>query len=546
MALVWISPLQARVSLMVEALEILSSLTSEGSDWQYVILQLYEGANHMPLPSDKHICVLHQGEGGKPEWVDKPTKNLPASVCTGPSVVFPVGLNRGNQSVTIDLAESLHTGSSVTTDEHPYIKVNIPMPILEEQDHASLPLGEKCDIPTINRPKTPWKPRVTLMAEVNNLLDRGMMDNYDWESEHSAMEDVPTTEADTSPPLKTDITFLPLDTSSQASAAEMEASMGSNPIGISTTAATHSSQSSSPIVELSELQSDAHMAVHSIFTAKRSSDLQIQHAPSETIEASLHQLEAETTATNVKAKVIRLRRDLRARVKCAKIMIKAKYNYRMTVQEARVERCTELEESEATYSEAINENTANHSLKSTRLHQEHTEHMQELEMHALKVENKSHQHFLVAHQAVLHQALPSLKENLHSSYSFLLGPSLSSHQPLTLNPAPQVEGQPLSTISVKPEPERSPPPKRQHSSTDAQEDTSMDEDFPTNSQEESSNSKKGRTANWLTSMRSKCVDAFSQDSDLVKETRAHYFTTHSWDWIHGNMEDLSDIFKGLA
>ena len=167
-------------------------------------------------------------------------------------------------------------------------------------------------------------------------------------------------------------------------------------------------------------------------------------------------------------------------------------------------------------------------------------------MHALKAENKSCQHFLVAHQAVLHQAPPSLKENLHSSYSLLLGPSLSSHQPHTLTPTPQVEGQPLSTISLKPEPERSPPPKRQHSSMDAQEDMSMDEDFPTNSQEESSNSKKGRTANWLTSMRSKRADAFSQDSDLVKEARAHYFTTHSWDWIHGNTEDLSDIFKGLA
>ena len=128
-------------------------------------------------------------------------------------------------------------------------------------------------------------------------------------------------------------------------------------------------------------------------------------------------------------------------------MIKAKYDYRMTIQEARAERCAELEESEAAYSEAINKNAANHSLKSTMLCQEHMEHTQELEMHALKAKNKSHQHFLVAHQAVLHQALPLLKENLHSSYSLLLGPLLSSHQPLTLTPAPQVERQPLSTIS---------------------------------------------------------------------------------------------------
>ena len=190
------------------------------------------------------------------------------------------------------------------------------------------------------------------------------------------------------------------------------------------------------------------MAIRSIFTVKRSSDLQIQ-CTIQDYEASLHQLEAETTATNVKAKVVCLRRDLRARVKCAKIVIKTKYDYCMTIQEARVERCTELKESEATYSETINENAANHSLKSGTLCQEHMEHMQELETHALKVENKSCQHFLVAHQAVLHQAPPSLKENLHSCYSLLLGPSLSSHQPLTLTSAPQVEGQPLSTISLK-------------------------------------------------------------------------------------------------
>ena len=131
-ALVWISPLQARVSSMVEALEILSSLTSEGSDWPYVILQLYEGANHMPLPRDKHICVLPQGKAESPSGQISQLK-ICQLLSTRPSVVFPIGLNRGNQSVTINLPQSLHTGSSVTTDEHPYIEVNIPMPILEEQ-----------------------------------------------------------------------------------------------------------------------------------------------------------------------------------------------------------------------------------------------------------------------------------------------------------------------------------------------------------------------------------------------------------------------------
>ena len=204
---------------MVEVLEILSSLTSEGSDWLYVFLQLNEGANDMPLPRDKHICVLPQGKVESPSGQINQLK-IHRLLSTRPLVVFPIGLNRGDQSVTIDLPESSHTGSSVTTDEHPYIEVNIPMPILEEQDHINPPLGKEGDIPTINQPKTPWKPRVTLMAEVNNLLDWGMTDNYDWESEHSAMEEAPAAEADASPPLKTDTTVPPFDTSSQASAAE--------------------------------------------------------------------------------------------------------------------------------------------------------------------------------------------------------------------------------------------------------------------------------------------------------------------------------------
>ena len=54
--------------------------------------------------------------------------------------------------------------------------------------------------------------------------------------------------------------------------------MESNPIGTLLTAVAHSSYSSSPIGDLSKLQSDVHMAVNSMFTAKRSSELKIQCA----------------------------------------------------------------------------------------------------------------------------------------------------------------------------------------------------------------------------------------------------------------------------
>ena len=66
LALVWISPHQAWASMMEEALGILSTCTSNGLDWPYVFIQLYEGANHAPLPKDKHLGILSQGNVESP------------------------------------------------------------------------------------------------------------------------------------------------------------------------------------------------------------------------------------------------------------------------------------------------------------------------------------------------------------------------------------------------------------------------------------------------------------------------------------------------
>ena len=321
LAIVWISSHQARMDLMGEALESLSSLTSEGSDWPYILIQLYEGANHTPLPKYRHVCVLLQGEAGSPSgWISQ------LKICwllsDGPLVVFPTELNRGDQSVTVGFPESLHTGSSIITDEYPYIEFNIPTLIPEEQSHANLPLGKEQNSANTDQSKVPWKPRITLMAEITNLVDWGMTDNYEQESDNSAVAELPSTEADTSPPLKREKPILLLDTHSQTSMAETEASGESNPASTSPMAAAHSSHSSSPIAHLSELQSDVHLAVNSMFTAKRSLDFEMKRAI-HNFEASLCQKEAEMATADEKAKATHSRRDLKARVKCTKALIKA-------------------------------------------------------------------------------------------------------------------------------------------------------------------------------------------------------------------------------
>ena len=199
-----------------------------------------------------------------------------------------MGLNGGDQSVTINLPGPLHRGSSVTTNKHPYIKIDIPSPTPEEQDGANPPLGRGHTTQAIAMPKTPWKPRVTLTAEVGELLTQGMTEDYDHEPEHSSTVKELATKADISPPLKMEVPALPLDMSSQASVPETEASIESNPIHDSPTAVAYSSHSDSPTIDLLELQANAHLAINHMFSIKRSSDLKRQWAIRD-FEALLHQ-----------------------------------------------------------------------------------------------------------------------------------------------------------------------------------------------------------------------------------------------------------------
>ena len=181
-----------------------------------------------------------------------------------------------------------------------------------------------------------------------------MVDDYNCESEHSAMGKEAATEADIPLPQKAEVPAPPLDTSSQASAEEMETSLESNPPHVYPTVAAGSSHSDSPMVDLMGLQEDANLAANYMLSVKRSSDLKRQQAI-ENFKASLHQQEAKEATTNDKAKIFHSRKNLNAKVGCTKAVMEAKYNYRMAVQEARTIRSNQLQELETDYSEAHGE-----------------------------------------------------------------------------------------------------------------------------------------------------------------------------------------------
>ena len=130
-----------------------------------------------------------------------------------------------------------------------------------------------------------------------------MVENSSCESEHSTIGKVTTVEAAMTPSHKSEAPPQPVDTSSQASMEEGEASLESNPANISPIAVTYNSCSASPSVDPTELQTDANLAADHMLCIKRSTDLKRQWVIWE-LGLLLHQNEAEEAATIKKTKIV--------------------------------------------------------------------------------------------------------------------------------------------------------------------------------------------------------------------------------------------------
>ena len=175
------------------------------------------------------------------------------------------------------------------------------------------------------------------MAEVDDLLKRGMADDSRCKSEHSTAEKAAAAEAVMSLSHKVEVPAPPIDTCSQASVEEGEASLENNPVNIPPTMAAYNSCSGSPMVDLTELQMDANLAANHMLSMKRSMDLKRQQVIWE-LGLQLCQNEAKEAAANEKAKVLYLQEVLNAKVDCTKAVLEAKYKYREAIQEGKTVR----------------------------------------------------------------------------------------------------------------------------------------------------------------------------------------------------------------
>ena len=222
-SLVWVSPHQARTPTMEEAVEKLAACTSNGSDWPYILAQLYEGSDHAPLPKGKHLGVLSQGEVEETSRGQINQLNICQLLSASPQVIYPSSLNGHDKPIITTLPEPLSSSKIIIANEYSYLEIDISPK--RELDTKALLIGEASIILETAPPKSSPEPKWSMATEVDNLLTQAMADTSSCKSKQSSPEKTATVTATTSPPHRPKVTTPPANTSSQASVEEVEGSL---------------------------------------------------------------------------------------------------------------------------------------------------------------------------------------------------------------------------------------------------------------------------------------------------------------------------------
>ena len=245
-SIVRVNPNQVRAASKEKGVEKLTTCSSSGSNWPYALAWLYNGTSHMPLPKDGHLGILPQRrvEETPCGWISQ------LKVCqlfaAGPQVIYPKGLNGQDKPIITSLPELLASGVSLTASKYIYLGIDIPSPPVEEPDQKIPPLGKVSTILVTSPHKSPLKSEGSMTTEVSNLLSRAMLEASSCESKHSSPRRPTPAVVLTTPPWKPEGPPQPVDTSSQVSVEEAEASLEDIPANISPIAAISRTGSVTP------------------------------------------------------------------------------------------------------------------------------------------------------------------------------------------------------------------------------------------------------------------------------------------------------------
>ena len=498
---------------MEEVVEKLATCTSNSCDWPYVLVQLYEGSYHAPLPKGKHLGIPSQGEVEETSsgWISQ--LNICQLLSASPQVIYPSSLNRHDKSIITTLPEPLSSGKSIITNEHYYLEIDISFK--RESDTKALLIGEASIILKTIPPKSFPEPKCSLAAEVDNLLTQAMADTSSCESEQSSPEKTAMVTVSTSPAHMSEVTAPPADTSSQASIKEAEGSLEDIPTNISLIVAAYSSGSISPPVDPLELQANANRAIDNMLHLKGTLNIKRQRAVWE-LGVLVCQIEAQESSSVIKAEAICFQAIFDTQMIWSQSVLEAKTKCLAAVREAKTTRDHSIHQAEAACSKAICKAAALKVSQSTAFHKEHDRFMWDLEEPAIKDESQSHHDLLSACQATLSHNPQPLRGAMATSYHLLLGQAPPSPPTVPPQKACPVEEQPSMAALLAPTPKQSPRPKRHHPSPEPMGSTPAAGGPP--------NPKKLETPPWFKSLKPSWADAFLRDSGLVVEARLHLFS----------------------
>ena len=154
------------------------------------------------------------------------------------------------------------------------------------------------------------------------------------------------------PPQKPEGPLQSVNTSSQANAEEVEASLEDIPANISPIATVSRSRSVSPSVDLAELWTNANKALDDLLNTKGSIDARRWRALWE-LGIILHQNESEVAPSIKEAKVVCSQATLDAWTACSWLILKAKTNFLAVVRNAKTTRGHLVQEAETACSKTI-------------------------------------------------------------------------------------------------------------------------------------------------------------------------------------------------
>ena len=218
----------------------------------------------------------------------------------------------------------------------------------------------------------------------------------------------------------------------------------------------------------------------------------------------------------------------------------------MAVKKAKTTRGHVVQEAKATCSKDISEVEAQRISQAESYQREHDNFMWDLEEQVLQEESRSQANFLSACQVALYNSPPELKSALATSYHTLLGQTPPSPPLAQLQRTSPVEEQPTSAAPSTPVPKQSPRPKRWHPSPDPGENMTLGGTTLKATPGGPPSSKRQEVPLWLRVLKPSHTEAFSWDSNLVREARREFFLKHSYNFTTDGACNLLEIFKQIA